>query len=132
MSADFPSDLKYTKDHEWVSYDSDSGLATVGITTFAAEQLGDVVSVDLPSPGDRFSAGEVFGTVESVKAVSDLFSPVSGTVRDVNSTLTDSPEYVNEDGYGEGWMVRIALDDPGELDTLLDAEAYTQLLAEDE
>ena len=132
MTTNFPSELKYTKDHEWVSYDPDSKVATIGITTFAAEQLGDVVSVELPNEGDHFDAGQVFGTVESVKAVSDLFAPIAGTVTEVNSMLTDSPEYVNEDGYGEGWMLKLAIDDPSDLDELLDTAAYTEMVAADE
>src|SRR6266498_3652667 len=107
MSATYPDNLLYTKDHEWARLETRDGqkVVTVGITTFAVEQLGDVTQVELPKEGETVKQAEVFGSVESVKAVSDLFAPLSGTVVKVNSPLGDSPEYVNEDPYDEGWMI---------------------------
>jgi glycine cleavage system H protein len=128
MSAQYPNDLLYTKDHEWARLDGK--VATVGITRFAVEQLGDVTQVDLPKEGETVKLGEVFGTVESVKAVSDLFAPFSGRVVKVNSPLSDSPEYVNEDPYDEGWMVQIELSKPDEAKGLMDAETYQEFLKE--
>lgn len=130
MSSEFPKDLKYTNEHEWIRLDGN--IATVGITAFAAEQLGDVVAVELPEEGDEVTRGEVFGTVESVKAVSDLFSPVSGVVARVNTPLNDSPEYVNEDPYDEGWMIEIELSDSDELEELMDVDDYASYVAEQE
>ena len=133
MSAQqYPDDLYYTKDHEWARLEDRDGqkLATIGITRFAVEQLGDVTQVDLPKEGETVKQAEVFGSVESVKAVSDLFAPLSGKVVKVNSPLADSPEYVNEDPYDEGWMIQIALGDAKELDGLLDAAAYQAFLRE--
>lgn len=130
MSSEFPKDLKYTNEHEWIRLDGN--VATVGITAFAAEQLGDVVAVELPEEGDEVTRGEVFGTVESVKAVSDLFSPVSGVVARVNTPLNDSPEYVNEDPYDEGWMIEIELSDSDELEELMDVDDYASYVAEQE
>jgi glycine cleavage system H protein len=130
MSSEFPKDLKYTNEHEWIRLDGN--VATVGITAFAAEQLGDVVAVELPEEGDEVIRGEVFGTVESVKAVSDLFSPVSGVVARVNTPLNDSPEYVNEDPYDEGWMIEIELSDTDELEELMDVDDYASYVAEQE
>lgn len=130
MSSEFPKDLKYTNEHEWIRLDGN--VATVGITAFAAEQLGDVVAVELPEEGDEVTRGEVFGSVESVKAVSDLFSPVSGVVARVNTPLNDSPEYVNEDPYDEGWMIEIELSDSDELEELMDADDYASFVAEQE
>lgn len=130
MSLEFPSDLKYTQDHEWLRIEGE--LCVIGITAFAAEQLGDVVAVELPEEGDEFSKGEVIGTVESVKTVADLFIPVSGTVVAINSPLNDSPEYVNEDPYDEGWMVHIKMKDANELADLLEQPAYTKLVAEEQ
>lgn len=127
---DFPKDLKYTNEHEWVRIDGD--VAIVGITSFAADQLGDVVSVELPEEGDKITKGEVFGSVESVKAVSDLFAPVSGTVSRVNTPLNDSPEYVNEDPFDEGWMIEVELSDPEEVEELMDASTYADFVAEQE
>jgi len=120
MSAQYPDDLYYTKDHEWARIEERDGqkLATIGVTRFAVEQLGDVTQVDLPKEG------------ESVKAVSDLFAPITGKVVKVNSPLADSPEYVNEDPYDEGWMIQVAISDPKELDGLLDASAYQAFLRE--
>jgi len=132
MSATYPDDLLYTKDHEWARVETqpDQKVATVGITRFAVDQLGDVTQVELPKEGETVKQGEVFGSVESVKAVSDLFAPISGKVLKVNSPLADSPEYVNEDPYDEGWMIQVAVTNPKELETLLDAEAYQAFLRE--
>ena len=132
MSVLYPDDLHYTKDHEWARLDERDGqkLATIGVTRYAVEQLGDVTQVELPKEGESVRQAEVFGSVESVKAVSDLFAPLSGKVLKVNTPLADSPEYVNEDPYDEGWMIQIALSDPKELDGLMDAEAYQAFLRE--
>jgi len=123
-----PQDLKYTSEHEWVRLED--GLARVGVTAFAQEQLGDVVYVDAPPAGTAVRAGKPFGVVESVKAVSDLYSPLTGTVVAVNGDLVDSPDLVNSDPYGAGWMVVIEPAEPAELDQLLDAEAYAKLTQE--
>lgn len=125
---DFPADLKYSKEHEWVRVSSD--MATLGITDYAQEQLGDVVMVELPTEGSAVKKDETFGVVESVKSVSDVFSPVSGSVVEVNSPLSDSPGCVNEDCYGEGWIVKIKMSDVSELDGLMDATAYQSYLEE--
>jgi glycine cleavage system H protein len=122
-----PEELRYTKDHEWVRVED--GVATVGITQYAADQLGDIVFVELPEIGRSLEQFATFGVVESVKAVSDLFSPLSGTVRETNDELTAKPELVNGDPYGGGWMVRLEVGDPGQLDELLDASAYDALIA---
>jgi glycine cleavage system H protein len=122
-----PTDLRYTKDHEWVRVDGDE--ATVGITDYAAGQLGDIVFVELPDVGRSLSQFATFGVVESVKAVSDLFAPVSGEVSGANEALSGQPELVNGDPYGEGWMIRLRLSDPAEVDGLLDASAYDALTA---
>lgn len=123
-----PTDLRYTKDHEWIRVEGDE--ATVGITDYAAGQLGDIVFVELPAPGRTLEQFATFGVVESVKAVSDLFAPVSGEVLAGNDALANSPELVNGDPFGEGWMVRLRLADATELDGLLDAAAYDALTAE--
>jgi glycine cleavage system H protein len=123
-----PNDLRYTKDHEWIRVEGDE--ATVGITDFAAGQLGDIVFVELPEPGRTLDQFATFGVVESVKAVSDLFAPVSGEVIAGNDELAGSPELVNGDPFGKGWMVRLRLNDPKELEELLDAAAYDALTAE--
>ena len=123
-----PADLRYTKDHEWVRLEGDE--ATVGITDYAANQLGDVVFVELPQPGRTFEQFASFGVVESVKAVSDLFAPVSGEIVAANDALSGSPELVNGDPFGEGWMIRVRLNDSAEVDGLLDAAAYDALIAE--
>ena len=125
MSA--PSDLRYTRDHEWVRVDGDE--ATVGITQYAAEQLGDIVFVELPDTGRDLEVAKAFGVVESVKAVSDLFAPLSGAVTSVNDALAGEPELVNSDPYGAGWMVKLTVADPAQLDELLDGEAYDDLIA---
>ena len=123
-----PQDLRYTKDHEWVRLDGDS--ATVGITAFAAEQLGDIVFVELPAVGAALAALATFGVVESVKAVSDLFSPLSGTVTETNAALAGQPELVNTDPYGAGWMLKLTVAEPGQPGDLLDPATYEQLIAE--
>ncbi|HEX8144335.1 MAG TPA: glycine cleavage system protein GcvH [Pyrinomonadaceae bacterium] len=120
--ANVPEDLHYSKDHEWIRVDGDTG--TIGITDHAQQALGDVVYVELPKPGESFSAHEAFGSVESVKAVSEIFTPVSGEVTEVNESLQDDPEKVNNDPYGEGWMVRIRMSNAGEVDGLLSAAEY--------
>jgi glycine cleavage system H protein len=122
-----PADLRYTKDHEWVRVEGDE--VTVGVTAYAADQLGDIVFVELPDPGRALAQFAAFGVVESVKAVSDLFAPLSGEVRGRNADLTTSPELVNSDPYGSGWMIRMTMARPGELDDLLDADAYGALIA---
>jgi glycine cleavage system H protein len=122
-----PTDLRYTKDHEWVRVDGDE--ATVGITEYAAGQLGDIVFVELPDGGRSLEQFATFGVVESVKAVSDLFAPVSGEVLATNDALTGSPELVNADPYAGGWMIRLRLAKPDEVDDLLDAAAYDSLIA---
>ena len=122
----YPTDLRYTKDHEWVRLSGD--VAEVGITDYAQQQLGDVVYVDLPAVGAKLDAGSAFGTIESVKAVSELFAPVSGAVTELNGTLKDHPEYVNSAPY-ETWMVRIKVDDPSAVAALLDAAQYEATLS---
>ena len=126
----YPDDLKYTKEHEWARIDGNK--ATIGITQFAVDQLGDITQVELPKEGEKMRAGEPFGTVESVKAVSDLFAPLTGTVTKVNDPLNDSPEYVNDDCYDEGWMVQIELSNTGELEKLMSADQYQEFLREQE
>jgi glycine cleavage system H protein len=123
-----PGDLRFTKEHEWVRLDGDE--ATIGVTQFAADQLGDIVFVELPDVGRSLAQFATFGVVESVKAVSDLFAPVAGEVTATNDALGSSPEVVNSDPYGEGWMVRVRLSDPSQVEALLDAAAYEQLVAE--
>lgn len=122
----FPSHLLYTKDHEWILVDGN--IATVGITEFAQRELGDIVFVDISSTGKSLGAEEVFGTVEAVKTVSDLFLPVSGAITEVNPALEASPELVNSDPYGAGWMVKMTLSNPAEVDALMSAEAYEALV----
>jgi glycine cleavage system H protein len=121
-----PEDLQYTKSHEWVRIEGDT--ATIGITDHAQDELGDVVFVELPEEGDTFDAGESFGTVESVKAVSDLYAPVGGEVVEVNSALEDAPENINEDPYGEGWIVKLRTTDEADL---LSPEEYEKVVAEE-
>lgn len=123
-----PQDLKYSKEHEWVRVEGK--IATIGITDFAQEQLGDIVMVELPVEGTLLTKDESFGVVESVKSVSDVFAPVSGKVVEANDPLTDSPGIMNEDCYGEGWIVKVEISDPKELDSLMDAKAYQACLAE--
>lgn len=117
-----PAELKYTKDHEWIRVEGDT--AVVGITDFAQGELGDIVFVDIPTEGETLEVEEVFGSVEAVKTVSDLFQPVSGEIAEVNEALDGAPELVNSDPYGEGWMVKIQMSDASQLEGLLDAEAY--------
>ena len=121
-----PSNLKYTKDHEWVLIKGN--VATVGITDFAQHELGDIVFIEIETVGEELGHGEVFGTVEAVKTVSDLFMPVSGTVKEKNEELDTKADLVNTDPYGQGWMVKVELADPSEVDNLLDAEAYKKLI----
>lgn len=121
-----PEALRYTKDHEWVRPEPD-GSVTIGITDFAQNSLGDVTFVELPEPGTRFEAGDAFGVVESVKAASDLYMPVAGTVVAVNESLPDAPECVNSDPFGAAWMVRVQPDDPNAPETLMDASAYAAI-----
>ncbi len=123
---EYPSNLRYTKDHEWIK--TEGNIATVGITDFAQHELGDIVFVDIDTKGKPLSANDIFGTVEAVKTVSDLYLPVSGTIIEVNALLEGSPESVNQDPYGNGWMIKMEIDNPAELDSLLDAAAYTQLI----
>ena len=123
-----PADLKYTKSHEWVRIEKD--IATTGITDFAVAALSDLVYVDMPAITDLLEQGQPFAEVESVKAVSDVVSPVSGEVVEVNQAVVDAPETVNDDPYGTGWLIRVRLSDPSELDALLDVAAYTQVLAD--
>lgn len=124
----FPAHLKYTKDHEWIHLEGN--VATIGITDFAQSELGDIVYIDVPSLNQSLKKEEVFGTVEAVKTVSDLFIPVSGKVTEINSQLNDKPELVNKDPYGEGWMVKIAVDNLAEVNDLLDAAAYKLLIGQ--
>jgi glycine cleavage system H protein len=120
--ANIPEDLHYSKDHEWVRVDGN--IAIVGITDYAQNSLGDVVYVELPKAGEKFAANESFGSVESVKAVSEVFSPVSGEIVEANDSLTDEPEKVNTDPYGDGWMIRVKMSAAGEVDSLLTAAEY--------
>ncbi|MDQ3049642.1 MAG: glycine cleavage system protein GcvH [Bacteroidota bacterium] len=122
----FPQELKYTKDHEWIRVSGDH--AVVGITDFAQGELGDIVYVDIDTIGDTIEKEEVFGTVEAVKTVSDLFMPLSGEILELNPVLEKQPEMVNKDPYGEGWMVKIKMTDPGQVDALLSADDYTALV----
>ena len=121
-----PDDRKYTQEHEWVQVEGD--LGTVGVTDFAAGELGDVVFVELPEIGSEFSQGDTVGTIESVKAVADLYLPVSGEIVEINEAVVDSPELVNGDPMDGGWLVKVRLSDPAELDALLDASAYNNLI----
>jgi glycine cleavage system H protein len=122
-----PANLRYTKEHEWISLEGN--IATIGITDFAQGELGDIVYVDIASVGKSLTADEVFGTVEAVKTVSDLFLPVQGTVTAVNSSLEAAPELVNSDPYGEGWMIKMTVDNIADVDALLDAAAYSSLVS---
>lgn len=123
-----PENLKYTKDHEWVRVEGD--VAYVGITDFAQSELGDIVYVDIDTVDKKVSQNDVFGTVEAVKTVSDLFSPLSGTVQEVNEKLDGSPELVNSDAYGDGWIIKMSIDDKSEVEGLLSAEAYRELIGQ--
>jgi glycine cleavage system H protein len=121
-----PANLKYTKDHEWVSIDGD--IATVGITAFAQSELGDIVYVEIETEGETVEAEEVFGSVEAVKTVSDLFMPISGEIIEFNSELEANPEYVNSDPYGKGWMIKVKIQDDSQINELLDAAGYEALI----
>lgn len=122
----FPDNLKYTKDHEWVRLEGN--IATIGITDFAQHELGDIVFVDVSTVGQHLDANEIFGTVEAVKTVSDLYLPVAGTITEVNSGLEGAPESVNSDAYGEGWMIKMEVDNPADVEALMDAAAYGELV----
>ena len=124
---EYPEDLKYSKEHEWVLVEGN--VATIGITDFAQDQLGDVVFVEMPAIGDKVSKEDAFGVVESVKAVSDVYAPVSGAVLEVNDDLPDNPEMLNEDPYGDGWMIKIEMNDPDELKDLMSAAEYEEYVA---
>jgi len=121
-----PKELRYTKDHEWVRVEGD--VATIGITDFAQGELGDIVFIEIETEGEDFDAEEVFGTVEAVKTVSDLFMPVSGEVMEVNEELGENPAVVNDDSYGKGWLIKVKLRDVAEVETLMDATAYAELI----
>jgi glycine cleavage system H protein len=121
-----PSELKYTKDHEWIKIDGD--IATIGITDFAQGELGDIVYVEVETIGETLDKEEVFGTVEAVKTVSDLFMPVSGEILELNEELANTPEVVNQDPYGKGWMIKVKLTDPSQVEGLLSSEAYSSLV----
>ncbi|MGN6567458.1 MAG: glycine cleavage system protein GcvH [Flavipsychrobacter sp.] len=124
----FPETLKYTKDHEWIKIEGNT--ATIGITDFAQHELGDIVFVDINAKGKALSAHEIFGTVEAVKTVSDLYLPVSGTITEINPELEGNPEYVNSDPYGKGWMVKMTIDNADAANDLMDVTAYKQLIGE--
>lgn len=126
----YPDDLRYSQEHEWVRVESDN-RARIGITDYAQRELGDVVFVDLPQVGDQVSAGDAFAVVESVKAVSDIYAPVTGKVVEVNEALTSNPELINSGPYGDGWIAVIEMEAPSELDDLLDAEGYRKHVGED-
>jgi glycine cleavage system H protein len=126
---DTPEELQYTKEHEWLSIEGD--VATIGITDFAQQELGDVVYVELPDEGETFEEGESFGSVESVKAVSEIYMPLSGTVTEVNEVLADSPEEVNNSPYGDGWMIRIKIADESRIDLLLSSDEYITYVEEE-
>ncbi|HET7002904.1 MAG TPA: glycine cleavage system protein GcvH [Puia sp.] len=123
----FPDNLRYTKDHEWVKQEKDN-VFLVGITEYAQRELGDIVYVEVETIGKSMEAGEVFGTVEAVKTVSDLFLPVAGTITELNSELANSPDLVNSDPYGKGWMIKLTVNDPAQVAKLLDAAAYESLV----
>lgn len=125
---EFPTNIKYTNEHEWIRLEGD--IAYVGITDYAQQQLGDIVFIDVPTEGETLDKGEVFGTVEVVKTVSDLFLPIGGEVMEVNSQLEEHPELVNQDPYGEGWIIKLKPTDAGEMDELLDAAAYKEIINE--
>jgi glycine cleavage system H protein len=126
--ANIPSELKYTKEHEWIRNNGD-GTATVGITDFAQGELGDIVFVDISTVGDHVNQDDSFGTVEAVKTVSELYMPVSGKITEFNDALENDPELVNNDPYGDGWLVKIEMSDPSQFDQLLDSEAYQLIIA---
>ncbi len=121
-----PNDLKYTNDHEWVKIEGD--IVTIGLTDYAQDQLSDIVFVEMPEVGDAFGKDEPFGTVEAVKTVADMMMPVGGEITEINETLEDDPEILNSDPYGDGWIVKIKIENPAELDGLLDANEYSELV----
>ena len=123
-----PPDLRYTESHEWVRRESD-GTVTIGITDHAQDQLGEIVYLELPAVGEKVSKDDPFGVVESVKAVSDIYAPVSGTVVEINESLPESPEVINEDPYGDGWLIKVRISDSSELEDLMDAEEYEEMVA---
>jgi glycine cleavage system H protein len=123
----FPSNLRYTKDHEWIKLDGN--VATIGITDYAQRELGDIVYVEVETVGKSLKAGEIFGTVEAVKTVSDLFLPVDGTITELNAALANSPESVNSDPYGDGWMIKMTVNNPADVEALMDAAAYDAQVA---
>ena len=125
----YPDDRKYSKDHEWIMIDGTT--VTVGVTEYAQEQLGDIVYVELPQIGEEFAQGDTFGVLESVKAVSDCFVPISGAIAETNDSLTDNPEVINEDAHGEGWIIKITISDTDELEDLLDHTAYEEFVKEE-
>ena len=127
---EFPEDLKYTKEHEWLLMEGTTAI--VGITDDAQDRLGDVVYVELPAVGDKVSKEDAFGVVESVKAVSDIYAPVSGKVLEVNDDLPDNPNMINEDPYGDGWLIKVEMNDPEEVEELMTAEEYKEYIAEEE
>jgi glycine cleavage system H protein len=127
-TMNFPESLRYTKDHEWVKVEGD--VATVGITSYAQGELGDIVFVEIETVGETLDKEETFGTVEAVKTVSDLFMPVAGEIVEKNETLNDSPELINKDPYGDGWMIKVKMSDPAQIDELLDAKAYAEIVQE--
>lgn len=122
----YPEHLRYTKDHEWISLEGN--IATIGVTDFAQHELGDIVFVEVETVGKSLTAGAVFGTVEAVKTVSDLFLPVSGTINELNSALANNPELVNSDPYGKGWMIKMTVDNPHDVSSLLDVAAYKEIV----
>jgi glycine cleavage system H protein len=126
---EFPEELKYTEEHEWVMVEEE--LAVIGISDFAQDALGDVVFVELPEVGTVLEAGKAFGVVESVKAVSDIYAPISGTVEEINEDLVEAPEIINTSPYEDGWMIKIRMDDAADADKLMDAETYQALIAEE-
>lgn len=123
----FPDNLKYTKEHEWIRIEGQSGW--IGITDYAQSELGDIVYVEIPAVGTKIEKGKSFGTIEAVKAVSDLFAPITGEIAEVNAEMKDHPEIVNKDPYGTGWMVKIVITDPAQLSDLLDVHAYRSLIS---
>ena len=124
-----PDNLRYTKEHEWISLDGN--VVTVGVTDYAQEQLGDIVYIEFPKEGELVTSGETFGVLESVKAVSDCYTPVTGKIVEVNEPIADTPETVNEDCYGEGWLIKVELDNTSEMNAFMDAEAYKAFVEEE-
>ena len=122
----FPDNLRYTKDHEWIKLEG--GIATIGITDYAQKELGDIVYVEVETIGKELNAGDVFGTVEAVKTVSDLYMPIRGTITELNPELTKAPELVNNDPYGKGWMIKVKVNNPSDVDSLMDAAAYKAMV----